>query len=287
MNPENKVPYVVSGKSFTAVAINCAAKAGEWIKSKLGMYKELNTKYSPHDLVTEVDKGAEQMIRKLIHTHFPDHAFLGEEGVEPGPAASAEAVESVKDAEYVWIVDPIDGTTNFVHGFPFYSVSIALAHHGEVIVGVIYDPSRDELFVAEKGKGAYVHGKRMSVSHETSLADSLVGTGLPADRDFALPLNLMSIQAVAPHVRNIRTAGSAALHMAYVAAGRLSGFWEIGLNAWDLAAGSLLITESGGTLTDIHGNPYHLAVRHPVASNGRIHNELLATLKASGAAQSV
>ncbi|MBD2871234.1 inositol monophosphatase family protein [Paenibacillus arenilitoris] len=269
---------VVGGKSFTAVAINCASKAGEWIKTKLGNYASLDIKYSSHDLVTEVDKGSERLIRNLIMTHFPQHSFLGEEGVEPGPAASTQALEDVREAEYLWIVDPIDGTTNFVHGFPFFCVSIALAHNGQVIVGVVYDPMKDELFVAERGKGAYVHGKRMQVSGEETLRGSLVATGLPADHQYALPLNLKGIEAVAPKVRNLRIAGSAAMHMAYVAAGRLSGFWEIGLSSWDIAAGSLLVQESGGVVTDTNGNPYQLGVRNVVASNGLIQRELIASL---------
>jgi myo-inositol-1(or 4)-monophosphatase len=268
---------VIGSKSFTAVAVNCAAKAGEWIKSKIGSAAP-DIKSNMHDLVTEVDKGSERLIRNLIGTHFPDHSFLGEEGVEPGPEASAKALERKSGAEYLWIVDPIDGTTNYVHRFPFYSVSIALAYRGKVIVGVVYDPERDELFVAERGKGAYVHGKRMKVSGEPELRQSLVATGFPADHKLALPANLRQIQALAPQVRNLRIAGSAALHMAYVAAGRLSGFWEAGLNAWDLAAGSLLVEEAGGRLTDQNGEPYHLGVRNVVASNGLIHDELLASL---------
>ncbi|RAP74430.1 inositol monophosphatase family protein [Paenibacillus montanisoli] len=270
---------VIGGKSFTAVAINCAAKAGEWIKTKLGNHTSLSLKYSAQDLVTEVDKGAEAMIRNLVMTHFPHHSFLGEEGVQPGPEASDRALQSVRDAEYLWIVDPLDGTTNFVHSFPFFSVSIALAHRGEVIVGVVYDPIRDELFVAEKGKGAYVRGRRMNVSQEEALRDSLIATGFPADQTFALPLNMKGLQALVPQVRNVRSGGSAALHLAYVAAGRLSGFWEIGLNAWDIAAGSLLIEESGGRVTDVKGSPYDLGVRHVAASNGRIHDEFLNALQ--------
>lgn len=270
---------IIGVKSYTAVAVNCASKAGEWIKSRIGRFAEPDLKQSMHDLVTEVDKGSERLIRNLIATHFPQHSFLGEEGVEPGPEASAKALEEVGNAEYLWIVDPIDGTTNFVHGFPFYSVSIALAHRGQVIVGVVYDPSKDELFVAERGKGAYVHGKPMKVSKEKTLRQSLVATGFPADHQMALPLNLRQIQAVAPKVRNVRTAGSAALHMAYVAAGRLSGFWEIGLNSWDLAAGSLLVEEAGGRVTDQSGEPYHLGVRNVVASNGAVHGELLQALE--------
>lgn len=278
MNAGNDIP-VIGGKSFTAVAINCAAKAGEWIKTKLGNHTSLSIKYSAQDLVTEVDKGAEAMIRNLIATHFPQHSFLGEEGVEPGPEASTKALQSVRDAEYLWVVDPVDGTTNFVHGFPFFSVSIALAYRGEVIVGVVYDPMRDELFVAEKGKGAYVRGRRMAVSDEATLRESLLATGFPADPNYAQPLNMKQLQAIAPQVRNVRSAGSAALHMAYVAAGRLSGFWEIGLNSWDLAAGSLLVKESGGTVTDLQGGDYHLGVRHVAASNGRMHDELLNALQ--------
>ncbi|MFF2885647.1 inositol monophosphatase family protein [Paenibacillus sp. NPDC057967] len=280
---EGNNAFVVGGKSFTAVAINCAAKAGEWIMTKLGNYASLEIKYSEHDLVTEVDKGSERLIRKLIGTHFPHHSFLGEEGCEPGPEASAKALEEASDSEYLWIVDPIDGTTNFVHGFPFFCVSIALAYRGDIIVGVVYDPVRDELFVAEKGKGAYVHGRRMQVSTDRTLKESLIATGFPADRNDALPINLRGINELAPQVRNLRLAGSAALHLAYVAAGRLSGFWEIGLNSWDMAAGVLLIQESGGIVTNTKGDSYSLAVRNVAASNGHFHEELLTALDRAGA----
>jgi myo-inositol-1(or 4)-monophosphatase len=282
---DEAIPYTLGGKSFTAVAVNTAAKAGEWVHSKLGNYANLSTKYSSSDLVTEVDKGSETLIRNLIHTHFPNHAFLGEEGVGAGPVASSQALRNAAGSEYLWVVDPIDGTTNFVHGFPFFSVSIALAYRGEVIVGVVYDPCRDELFVAEKGKGAYVRGKRMQVAPQQRLADSLLGSGFPADRNYALPCNLRGINALMPKVRNIRSAGSAALHLAYVAAGRLTGFWEIGLNSWDIAAGALLVQEAGGTMSDTLGNPYSLEVRNVAASNGLIHREFLDELTAAEAAE--
>lgn len=269
--------YRVGSKNFTAAAISTAAKAGEWVKTKQGEISQLSTKSSSKDLVTEVDKGTETMIRKLLLTYFPSHAVLGEESVQPGPDAAAKALEQLKDEEYVWIIDPIDGTTNYVHGFPFYSVSIALAHRGELIVGVIYDPSSDEMFVAEKGKGAYLRGKRLSVSAEERLQDSLIGGGFPPKPDL-LAMNLQSLQKIAPKARNIRAAGSAALHLAYVAAGRLSGFFEFGLNPWDVAAGTLIIQESGGTVTDRSGAPYALATRNIVASNGRIHHELIQAL---------
>jgi myo-inositol-1(or 4)-monophosphatase len=276
---EHQNSYQVGSKSFTAVAVNIASKAGEWIKSKVGQASRISSKTSASDLVTEVDKGAESLIRKLIHTYFPTHAILGEEGAEPGPEGAMKALEEVGEDEYVWIVDPIDGTTNFIHGLPFFSVSIALAHRGEVIVGVIYDPSRDEMFVAEKGKGAYVHGNRIEVSGEERLADCLLATGFPTDRETVLPINLRQLTSVINSVRNVRNAGSAALHLAYVAAGRLSGFWEMNLNAWDLAAGILLVQEAGGRVSDISGEPYQLAVRNIVATNGRIHDALLTELK--------
>lgn len=279
----DKVPYVVGSKSPTAVAINSAAKTGEWIKSRLGAVKELSTKFSSQDLVTDVDKGAETMIRNLILTHFPDHTILGEEGVEPGSAASIEALQNALDAEYLWIVDPIDGTTNFVQGFPYFCVSIALAYKGELIVGVIYDPMRDELFVAEKGKGAYIHGVKSEVSVEQKVSDSVLAIGFNPDRDYALPLNMNAINALADQTRSLRAMGSAAMHLAYVAAGRLSGYYEVGLNSWDIAAGVLLVQESGGKVTDTLGNDFHLGVRNLIATNGKIHDELVQKIEAAGA----
>ncbi len=286
MSNEEKPAFAVGSKSYTAVAVNTAARAGEWIKSKIGEYENLSVKTSHHDLVTEVDKGSELMIKKLLHTYFPEHGFLGEESAEPGSAGAIAALQEIKNEEYIWIVDPLDGTTNFIHGFPFFSVSIALAYRGEVIVGVVYDPSKDEMFVAEKGKGAYLRGRKTSVGKELKLSESLIATGFPADRSGSMPVNMRGVQALAPQVRNIRVAGSAALHLAYVAAGRLSGFWEIGLNAWDMAAGYLLVKESGGMVTDTHGNPYSLECRNVAASNGHIHQQLLQALQDADAAGS-
>lgn len=276
---KNQNANLVGSKSYTAAAINSASIAGSWIRSKVGSFNQLDQKTSIHDVVTEVDRGAETMIRNLLLTHFPHHAFLGEEGVEPGPESAIRATQEVNDAEYLWIVDPIDGTTNFVHGFPFFCVSIALAYRGELIVGVIYDPVKEEMFVAEKGKGAYLGGKPIHVTQDINLANSLIATGLPADRENALPFNLRGIHGLAPKVRNIRIAGSAALHLAYVAAGRLSGFWELSLNVWDMAAGVLLIQEAGGQVTDTLGQPYQLTVRHVLATNGHIHDEMKAQLQ--------
>ena len=262
-------------KSFTAAAVSIAARAGEWIKSRAGLYERLETKASASDLVTEVDKGSEALIRNLIKTYFPEHGVLGEEGFFAGGMTLPEALEAAGGGrEYVWIVDPLDGTTNFVHGFPFYCVSLALAHRGEVVAGVVYDPNRDEMFVAEKGKGAYFRSRRMRVSGEPELSASLLATGLPASRGGVLEGNLAGIAALAPRVRNIRVAGSAALHLAYVACGRLTGFWELALNPWDLAAGVLLVQEAGGRVTDTLGRPYTLETRNVIATNGLVHEEL-------------
>ncbi|GIO44265.1 inositol monophosphatase family protein [Paenibacillus apis] len=282
MESKPVTPYVVGSKNPLAVAINCAAKAGEWIKSRLGDIKAVNEKFSPQDLVTDVDKGAEAMIRKLILTHFPSHDILGEEGVAPGAAASAAAWQEASSSEFLWIIDPLDGTTNFVHGFPFFCVSIALAFKGEVIIGVIYDPIRDEMFVAEKGKGSYMHGHTNRVSADARLEESIIAVGFNPDRQ-AAPINLKGITALSGKARSLRAGGSAALHLAYVAAGRLGGYYEVNLNAWDTAAGALMVAESGGKVTDTAGNPYHVGARNLIVSNGTIHQELMEVIEAAGA----
>lgn len=266
----NQQPYQVESKSPTAVAVSIAAKAGEWVLNQFGEVHQAKTKWSDHDLVTDIDRGAEKMIRKLLAVYYPEHDFLGEEGVAPGPDASQQAIKAVEESENLWIVDPIDGTTNFVHGFPYYCVSIALARKGQVMLGVIYDPSRDEMFVAERGKGVYLGGKKMGTSLGNNLSTALLATGFPVDKT-GLSVNLNQLQAIVPMVRNVRATGSAALHMAYVATGRLSGFWEMGLNSWDLAAGALMVEEAGGQVSDLNGRPYTLGVRNVVASNGKIH----------------
>ncbi len=259
--------------SYVSVAVHCAQAAGEWIKNRVGRHRDTRVKTGLRDLVTEVDQGAEAMIRRLLKLHFPDHAVLGEEEMEPGAAAYGHAIRQAKAATYVWIVDPIDGTTNFVHGFPFFSVSIALAHKGEIVVGVVYDPLKAETFVAEKGKGAVLGNHPLSVSRETRLDEALVASGW--DIESAFEFNRRSFQQVMPLVRNMRLGGSAALHLAYVAAGRLSGYWEFGLQAWDMAAGILLVQEAGGCVTDHNGRPYKLDMHHVVATNGFIHQHLI------------
>ncbi|PTM60052.1 inositol monophosphatase family protein [Desmospora activa] len=263
-------------------AIEAARKAGELIRAKADVAKRVDIKSSAHDLVTEVDKKSEALVREVILSHHPDHAILGEEGVAAGVEASKRALAEYREQESLWVVDPIDGTTNFVHGFPFFCVSIAFAQRQEVTVGVIYDPIRDDLFTAEKGKGAYLNGERITVSEERTLSESLLATGFPTDARGVRQVNTAAILKLAPQVRNVRAAGSAALHLACIAAGRLTGFWELELNAWDLAAGALLIEEAGGQVTDTVGRPYDLGVRHILATNGHVHHDVLRLLEEVG-----
>ncbi len=264
-------------------AINAAREAGALIREKAATTKQVQFKSSAHDLVTQVDQAAEAMIRKRILENHPEHAILGEEGVAAGVDASKAALEENRSHEHLWIVDPIDGTTNFVHGFPMFCVSIAYAHHQKVTTAVIYDPMRDELFTAEKGRGAFLGNRSIQVSSEKVLEESLVATGFPSGDRGVRRRNVEGILKISPRCRNLRAGGSAALHLAYVACGRLSAFWELELNAWDLAAGSLLVEEAGGKVSDTAGSPYDIGVRHILASNGRIHSLLLDELKEAGA----
>lgn len=262
-------------------AIRAAKEAGALIRQKCGRAARTIVKANAYDLVTEVDKACEEIVRRHVGEQFPQHQILGEEGVAPGSEASAQAVEESRAAEYLWVIDPIDGTTNFIHGLPASVVSIGVAHRGEVIVGVIYDPFADELFVARKGEGAYLNGERIHVSTEATLPEALLATGFPTDLAKARVLNMRGMMALTPIVRNVRAFGTAAMHLAYVAAGRLTGFWEMDLNAWDLSAGSLLIQEAGGRVTDTRGTNYHLGVRHILATNGLIHDAMLEVLAKS------
>ncbi|RIH89561.1 inositol monophosphatase family protein [Calidithermus roseus] len=224
-----------------------------------------STKSTPTDVVTQADKEAEAAIRALIEQRHPGHVVLGEEGGQEG------------EGEYRWIVDPLDGTVNYAHGFPFYCVSIGLEVRGEVVVGVVLDTARGELFTATKGGGAFHNGRPIQVSQSPKLLGSLVATGFPYDvaRDRE---NLTYLERVLFKGITVRRPGAAALDLAYVACGRLDGFWEVKLNPWDVAAGRLLIEEAGGMVTGIHGEPYHLGNRYLVASNARIHQELLDTI---------
>ena len=214
------------------------------------------------DLVTAADRKSETLIRDRIRAQWPDHDVLGEE-------------EGLRDtgSEYRWYVDPLDGTTNFAHGFPVFCVSMALRHRDETVAGVCYDPTRNELFAAERGGGAYLNDKAIHVSKAANLAESLVGTGFPSHKRHKNP-NIHFYHQITLRTHGVRRAGSAALDLCYVACGRLDAFWEFNLNPWDTAAGVLIAQEAGGIVTDFHGGKFQLNSRETLASNGLIHNAL-------------
>lgn len=216
------------------------------------------------NLMTEADRGSEQLIADMIAQRFPNHRILGEEGTLIGT-----------DAEHLWIIDPLDGTSNYAHGYPNFSVSIAFLVRGQVALGVVYDPLRDELFVAERGKGAYLGDQRLTVSSTDDLIHSLAATGFPYDRPGKLPKTIRMIEELGKNVQTIRADGSAALDLCYVAAGRFDLFWENDLSPWDTAAGSLMVWEAGGRVTDTQDQPYDIFSREVVATNGHVHQAVL------------
>ncbi|GAB7055208.1 MULTISPECIES: inositol monophosphatase family protein [Paenibacillus] len=262
--------------SYLEIACKAAKEAGRMIRSRAGGELAAEEKSSSFDVVTEFDKKAEQLIRASILEAYPDHAFLGEEETYHSSRPLHEVLEAAVDVPFLWIVDPIDGTTNFVHGIPGFTVSIGLACKGELVLGVVYDPSRDELFWAEQGKGAYLNGNPIKVSATEHAAECVIATGfMPAYRE----LNIPSLASFGKQFRGIRVLGSAALHMAYVACGRLGAFWQYGLNAWDLAGGVVLVREAGGMVTDIGGGEFGLSVQHIICSNGKVHPAMISCLK--------
>ncbi|GIW29963.1 MAG: inositol monophosphatase [Meiothermus sp.] len=224
-----------------------------------------STKSTPTDLVTQADHESEAAIRELIASRHPDHVVLGEEQGQD------------KEGAFRWIVDPLDGTVNYAHGFPFYAVSIGLEAHGEVVLGVVLDTARGELFTAIKGGGAYLNGRPIRVSTRSTLVGSLLATGFPYDVSKDTE-NLVYFQRALTKGLMVRRPGAAALDLAYVAAGRLDGFWEVKLNPWDVAAGWLIVSEAGGRITGLQGEDYRLGNRYLVASNGLIHESLLDTI---------
>ena len=255
-------------ESFRDVAVEAARQAGAFLRSRFGTRPAVSYKGSPTNLVTEMDRGAEVIILDAIRRRFPGHSVLAEES---GVLAGAEP--------HRWIVDPLDGTTNYAHGFPIYGVSIALERDGVLEVGVIYDPSREEIFVAERGRGATLNGARLRVSATPVLGESLLGTSYPNDIREAPRDNLPEHAGLMYRCRSVRSIGSAVLGLAAVAAGRLDGYWEQRLGAWDVAAGALLIREAGGTVTAVGGAPLDLATPSITASNGLIHAEIVEALK--------
>jgi myo-inositol-1(or 4)-monophosphatase len=228
------------------------------------------------DLVTEYDTRSEALIVSSLRRAFPDHAIYAEE---------QGAVDTGSTSPYRWMIDPLDGTTNFAHGFPVFAVSLALTHHapgeneGQPLVGVVYDPIRDECYTAARGQGAILNGQPIHVSDTPALDVALLATGFPYDRRTRRDNNTGHFCNLIRHCQGIRRAGSAALDLAYVACGRLDGFWEMRLHAWDVAAGVLLVQEAGGQVSDLAGGPDYLSGEQIVASNGPIHDEMLTALR--------
>jgi myo-inositol-1(or 4)-monophosphatase len=253
---------------FLPVALDAARSAGKLLREALGGSRRIDYKGHPTNLVTEMDRRSEALIVERIRGAFPDHAILGEEG-------GARSGHS----EYRWLIDPLDGTTNYAHGLPIFSVSVALERAGEVVLGVGYDPTRDECFVAQRGRGATLNGEPLRVSTTPVLDESLLVTGFPYDIRSTPATNLPEYAALALRSRAVRRLGSAVLDLCYVAAGRLDGYWELRLGPWDMAAGGLMVLEAGGRITDLRGGPWRLDEAGVVATNGPIHEELLAALE--------
>jgi myo-inositol-1(or 4)-monophosphatase len=215
------------------------------------------------DLVTEADRASEKLIVAALQQRWPEHNIVGEEGTRTD-----------NRSEYRWYVDPLDGTTNFAHGFPVFCVSMALELNDELLAGVLYDPTRDELFAAEKGSGATLNGKPIHVSKTREISESILGTGFPSHKRHQNP-NIHFYHQVTLRSHGVRRAGSAALDLANVAAGRFDGFWEFNLNPWDTAAGVLIVEEAGGKVTRFDGSAFQIDSKEVVATNGVIHDELL------------
>ncbi len=253
---------------MTNIAARAAREAGKLLLRYFNRMENIPVEEKQaNDFVTEVDRASEQIIIGAIRKAYPDHAILAEES---GDHAGND---------YLWIIDPLDGTTNYLHGFPQFSISIAVQHRGELIAAVVHDPLRDETFTAHKGGGAYLNERRIRVSKRKNLHGALLGTGIPY-RDQRFVDNYFGMmKALIRDAAGVRRPGSAALDFAWLAAGRIDGFWELGLARWDFAAGTLLVQEAGGVVTDLAGGNRHFETGNPVAGNVHIHQVMLETIR--------
>jgi len=255
-------------EQFLAAAAEAAKAAGSLIREAWQKTKEIEYK-STLDLVTATDRESEQQIVKILQTRFPDHSILAEE----------ETKITGSERAYRWIVDPLDGTTNFAHSYPQFCVSIALEKDGEIILGLVFDPIRQEQFQAVKGQGATLNGKAIHASKTTDTSKALLATGFPYDRREKMDFYLSFYKAFMMTCHGVRRNGSAALDLCYVASGRLDGFWQFGLYAWDTAAGSLMIREAGGRMSDFSGKEFSVWGEETLASNSLLHPEILHILQ--------
>jgi myo-inositol-1(or 4)-monophosphatase len=243
-------------------------EAGALLKSRVGKIKSVDYK-SAFNIVTDVDKASDELIVNAIKAKYPDDGFLAEESGE----------ELSRRSKRRWIIDPLDGTTNYTHSYPFFSVSIGVEEDGVMVLGVVYNPMADEMFVAERGGGAFLNDEKMIVSKEASLDNSLLATGFPPDTLNNMENNLESFKYLTSHCHGVRRDGSAALDLCFVAAGRLDGFWERKLAPWDVAAGSLIVEEAGGKVTNLEGGPMKMASGQILATNGLIHGQVMESLE--------
>ena len=251
------------------IAVRAARRAGSIINRASLSGAALNVRSKRvNDFVTQVDQAAEEAIIEIVRKAHPDHGFLAEES---GKTTGA--------AEYLWIIDPLDGTTNFIHGFPQYCVSIAVEHRGALAHGVVYDPVKNELFTASRGRGAFLNDRRIRVSKCTRLKESLVGTGFPFKELSRLDLYTGQLRNLIQDSAGVRRAGAAALDLAYVACGRLDAFWEMGLSPWDMAAGALLIQEAGGLVGDFSGDARYMQSGDMSAATPKVFPQLLEALR--------
>jgi len=259
---------VVNMHPMLNIAVKAARRAGNLIHRSTDKIDHLTiTKKSHADFVSEVDRAAEQTIIQTLLDAYPDHAILAEESGAHG------------ESDFVWIIDPLDGTTNFLHGFPQFSVSIALQHKGIITQAVVYDPTKNELFTATRGRGAFLNDKRLRVSKRIHMADALIGTGFPYSNFDHMDAYMGIFRDLMQQTSGLRRPGSAALDLAWMAAGRYDGFFETGLKVWDIAAGTLLITEAGGMVSDLSGGDTFLNSGHICAGNGNIHPMLLKVIE--------
>ena len=254
----------LDARKFISVARHAASTVGALIFDHWQRPKEIAYK-GVIDLVTSVDRQSERIIVDTLQRAFPDHSILAEE----------ETNQRTSQTPYLWLVDPLDGTTNFAHGFPQFCVSIALQYEDESLLGLVYDPIRDECFEAMRGQGATLNGKPIKTSMIDELDKSLLATGFPYDRRDLADFYLTYFKAFMTRCQGIRRSGSAALDLCYLACGRLDGFWELKLKPWDVAAGSLIVREAGGTLSDFLGNPFTIWGQETLASNRLIHDEMV------------
>lgn len=249
--------------NYLSVAEESAREAGKILRDNLGRIKEIEYK-AKNSLVTEVDRLSESLIIKIIKSSFPSHGILAE---ERGRSRGASA--------YIWIIDPLDGTTNYAHTYPVFSISIALEVEGIIRLGIVYDPTREEFFNAELGKGAYMNGERIGISRTKAVEESLLCTGFTHENEWMVDENLRHFENFIRSAQAVRRDGSAALNLCYVSCGRFDGFWELGLHPWDTAAGALILRESGGKVTDFSGEEFDIYGKETLATNGLIHNEMI------------